>query len=88
MRVVGSITTIPGRSAKLLRTLRSLKAQDHPLDAVYLGIPKIAKRLNQPYPDFSDEIKQLCTIISCDYDYGPCTKIVGGLLAENQLSIF
>lgn len=84
MRVVGSITTIPGRTAKLLRTLRSLHSQDYPLDAIYLGIPKESRRLKQPYPDFSDEIKQLCTIVPCDYDYGPCTKIVGGLIAEDD----
>lgn len=83
MRVVGSLTTIPGRYSKLLRTLQSLQAQDHRLDAIYLGIPKESRRLKQPYPELPDEIKQLCTIVPCDNDYGPCTKIVGGLSSEN-----
>lgn len=84
MRVVGSLTTLPGRYPKLFRTLNSLHAQDHPLDAIYLGIPKESRRLKQPYPELSDEIKQLCTIVPCDNDYGPCTKIVGGLLSEDN----
>ena len=81
---MGSITTIPGRYPKLLRTLRSLQAQDHPLDAIYLGIPRESRRLKKPYPELPDEIKQICTIVMCDDDYGPCTKIVGGLLSEQH----
>lgn len=84
MRVVGSITTMPGRYAKLLRTLRSLHKQDYPLDAIYLGISKESRRLKLEYPEFPDEIKQLCTIVVCDEDYGPCTKIVGGLISEDD----
>ena len=83
MRVVGSITTIPGRDKKLLRTLKSLHTQDYPLDAIYLGIPKESRRLKKPYPPLSKEITDLCTIVPCDNDYGPCTKIVGGLLQES-----
>lgn len=84
MRVVGSITTIPGRFPKLLRTLKSLKNQDYPLDVIYLGIPKESRRLKQPYPEIPDEIKQLSTVVNCDNDYGPCTKIVGALLSESK----
>lgn len=84
MRVVASITTIPGRYRKLLRTLISLRGQDYPLDAIYLGIPKESRRLKQPYPELPSEITQLCTVVPCDYDYGPCTKIVGGLLREDD----
>jgi hypothetical protein len=84
IRVVGSITTIPGRYPKLLRTLRSLRNQDHPLDTIYLGVPNESRRLKQPYPALPDEITQLCTVIPCDNDYGPCTKIVGGLLREED----
>lgn len=84
MRVVASLTTIPGRYPKLLRTLRSLHAQTYPLDAIYLGIPRESRRLKQQYPEIPKEITNLCTIVHCDYDYGPCTKIVGGLLSENN----
>lgn len=84
MRVVGSLTTIPGRYPKLLRTLKSINNQDYKLDAIYLGIPQESRRLKQEYPEIPDEIKELCTIVPCEYDYGPCTKIVGGLLAETD----
>ena len=84
MRVDGSITTIPGRYAKLLRTLRSLNNQDYPLDVIYLGISRESRRLKRPYPEIPDEIKQLCTIVMCDVDYGPCTKILGGLMSEDD----
>lgn len=81
-RVVASLTTIPGRYPKLLRTLRTLVAQDHPLDAIYLGIPEESRRLKQPYPELPSEILKLVTVVPCSYDYGPATKIVGGLLSE------
>lgn len=84
MRVVASLTTIPGRYSKLLRTLRSLNDQTYPLDAIYLSIPHESRRLKQSYPEISKEIRNLCTIVHCDYDYGPCTKIVGGLLSEDN----
>lgn len=84
MRIVGSLTTIPDRYSKLLNTLKSLKSQDHPLDAIYLGIPKISYRSHKPYPPLPDDIKQLSTVIYCDYDYGPCTKIIGALLNEED----
>lgn len=84
MRVVGSLTTVPGRDKKLLRTLKSLQIQDYKLDAIYLTIPKESRRLKKPYPPLSKEISDLCTIVNCDSDYGPCTKIVGGLLQEHN----
>lgn len=82
MRVVASITTIPGRYGKLIQTLKSLRAQDYPLDAIYLTIPKESHRLKQPYPELPVEIRQLCSVGSVDIDYGPCTKILGGLVNE------
>lgn len=84
MRVVASLTTIPGREKKLLRTLRSLHAQTYKLDAIYLGIPQRSRRLGLPYPEFSQQIKDMCTIVICDADYGPGTKIIGGLISESD----
>jgi hypothetical protein len=83
-RVVASLTTIPGRYPKLLRTLRTLTAQDHPLDAIYLGVPQESRRLKQPYPQLPAEILDIVTVVACEHDYGPATKIVGGLLAETD----
>ena len=84
MRVVGSLTTIPGRYPKLLRTLRSLVNQDYPLDVIYLGVPELSRRLQQPYPQLPPEITDLVTVVPCEHDYGPLTKIAGGLIAEDD----
>ena len=84
VRIVGSLTTIPGRYNKLRRTLKSLEAQERRLDAIYLGIPQRSRRLNVAYPELPDDIAAMCTVVSCQYDYGPCTKIVGALLRESD----
>lgn len=83
-RVVASLTTIPGRYPKLLRTLRTLVAQDYRLDAIYLGVPQESRRLKQPYPELPPEVLDIVTVVPCEHDYGPATKIVGGLLAEQD----
>lgn len=84
MRIVASLTTMPNRDEALLSTLKSLNNQDQPLDAIYLTIPNKSRRLGIPYPELSEEIKSLCTIISIEEDYGPCSKIVGGLISESN----
>jgi len=68
----------------LLRTLKSLHNQVYKLDKIYLGIPNISKRLKKEYPEIPEEIKKYVTIVECEEDYGPCTKIVGGLLSEQD----
>jgi len=87
MRVVGTLTTMPDKyvnSNKLLISLRSLNNQTYKLDKIYLGLPHRCERLNMDYPEISDEIKNLCTIIRCP-DYGPITKIVPALLMEDDI---
>lgn len=82
-RVVASLTTMPDRYEKLERTLLTLFNQTYPLDAIYLSLPKESARLKIPYPPLPDSIKKLCTPVSCT-DYGPITKIVGGLIKESD----
>jgi hypothetical protein len=84
MRLVVSLTTLPGRYRKLYRTLRSINSQSLKADAVYLGLPKIAKRLNLPYPRLSKKLSDLCTVVSLDQDYGPICKILGALNSETD----
>lgn len=83
LRVVGTLTTMPDRYHKVVETLRTLNTQTYKLDAIYLAIPRVSKRLGVPYPEVPDEIKALCTIVKCD-DHGPITKILGGLLREQK----
>lgn len=83
MRVVGSLTTMPDRYFKVVRTLESLRRQTYKLDAIYLGIPKKSRRLGIEYPPVPPEITNLCTVVTCT-DFGPITKIIGGLLQEDD----
>lgn len=84
MRVVGSLTTIPGREKKLFKTLLSLKNQDYKLDEIYLNIPKYSKRLNKKYPKLSKKILKLVKIVKLKQDYGPICKILGALIMEKN----
>lgn len=83
MRVVGTLTTMPDRYFKLPQILQYLRSQTYPLDAIYVGIPHISRRLGIPYPDIPEEITNLCTVVRC-LDYGPMTKILGALLSETD----
>jgi len=82
-RVIGSLTTMPDRYSKIIKTLQSLRDQTYKLDAIYLGLPEKSRRLNIIYPPIPIEISNLCTIVPC-IDYGPITKIMGGLLMEEN----
>lgn len=81
LRVVASLTTMPDRYEKVVKTLESLHAQTRKLDQIYLSLPQVSRRLNIPYPEVPERIRALCTIVSCT-DYGPITKLVGGVLSE------
>ena len=82
-RVIASLTTMPDRYHKIIKTLRSLNNQTYQLDAIYLSLPERSKRLDIPYPPVTAEISELCTVVRCP-DYGPITKILGGLLQESD----
>ena len=81
-RVVATCTTLPDRYNHLYKTLKSLHAQTIKFDAIYLTLPYRAKRLNKAYPELPQKIKQLCTVIRSDVDYGPITKMYGALISE------
>lgn len=83
VRVVGTLTTMPDRYERLERTLQYINNQTYKLDAIYLSLPKESARLGIPYPKLPKSILKLCTVVECD-DYGPITKIVGGLLSETD----
>lgn len=85
IRIVGSLTTMPDKFSKIVRTLQSLHDQTRKLDAIYLSLPTRSRRLNVDYPPIPKEIGDLCTIVPCG-DYGPITKLLGGILSENDPS--
>lgn len=86
MRVVCSLTTIPSRidCNHFREVLQSINTQDRPFDAVYLTIPKFFKRGNTPYPPLPECVLSYCQPVYIDIDYGPISKIVGGLIMEND----
>lgn len=83
IRVVASLTTMPDRYFKTVKTLHTLNKQTYKFDAIYLSLPEKSKRLGIEYPPITEEMSQLCTVVHCE-DYGPITKIVGGLLSEDD----
>lgn len=85
-RVVVTLTTLPDRLEKgaVIPCLKSLWNQTRVPDAVYLGLPPVAKRFNKPYPEPSDELLTLCTVVPIEEDFGPVTKILGGLYVESD----
>lgn len=84
MRLVVTMTTLPNRYDHLHHTLKSIHNQTIKADAIYVTIPKIAKRSNKPYPPLPKKIKSLCTPVYIDVDYGPICKVVGALLSEKD----
>lgn len=86
LRVVCSMTTVPSRlvDPKLIDNLKILNNQTRPFDAIYLTVPKVSRRLQKPYPEVPTELHKYCQIVHIDTDYGPITKIVGGLIKESD----
>lgn len=83
LRVVCSLTTMPDQFLKLQRTLESLHAQTYKLDAIYLSLPEVSRRLGTKYPPLPDKLSKLCTAVKID-DMGPISKLIGGLLMEQD----
>jgi len=81
-RVVVTFTTLPDRYTFLQNSVKSILNQTLHVDAIYAAIPKRCTRLNKEYPPVPKEITDICTVIVPDVDYGPITKIYGGLIAE------
>jgi hypothetical protein len=84
-RVVVSMTTIPSRLTRLRPTLNSLLTQDYPPTAIYLAVPRRSVREQKPYqrPDWLAEYPAV-TLIDCERDWGPASKLLPTLLAERD----
>ena len=84
-RVVVSLTTIPSRLPRLRPTLSSLLTQDYPPTAIYLAVPRQSMREQKPYrlPDWLAQHPAV-TVIDCERDWGPASKLLPALLAERE----
>jgi hypothetical protein len=83
-RIVVTFTTLPDRYNCLLNSINSILQQTIPVDHIYVAIPQRCKRLDKEYPPIPKEISDVCTIITPETDYGPITKIYGGLISETD----
>lgn len=85
-RIVCSLTTIPSRltDPKLITVLQRLNQQTRPFDQIYLTLPKYSRRLGTEYPPVPLSVQKYCSPVTIDNDYGPITKIVGGLIQEKD----
>ena len=76
------LTTIPSRLKNLEIILDSLLNQTKKIDKIILNIPKYSIRFKSNYviPEFlkKDKFKDILVINRCK-DYGPGTKLLGGL---------
>lgn len=84
MRVVASLTTIPGRYSRLEDTVRSLRGQTLPPDRIYLAVPNRSKRLDREYPPLPPFLLENTTVVETDVDHGPIMKIYGALISERE----
>ena len=84
-RVVVSLTTIPSRLTRLRPTLNSLLTQDYPPTAIYLAVPRRSAREPKPYqmPGWLAQHPAV-TVIDCERDWGPASKLLPALLAERE----
>ena len=84
VRTVATYTTIPDRYDILYESLLSLQKQTVPPDTIYLTVPKYSVRFKKPYPPIPQNISDLCQVIYIETDYGPITKLYGGLNLESD----
>ena len=84
MRLVVTMTTLPGREDLIVDTIQSIVGQTVRADVIYLTLPKISRRLKIPYGPIQASIAEYCTIVEPEVDYGPITKIYGALSMESD----
>lgn len=90
-RIVFSLTTMPETFAYHLKeTIDSLILQTFDYDAIYINVPRFNARQGKMYPDppawmTSEFYKSKKVVVNrLEYDYGPLTKLVGGLVREKD----
>lgn len=84
-RVIVSLSSIPPRFGAMRRTLETLVEQDFRADRIVLWIPPTYRR----FPDWDGELPEVpdgITIMRCDSDLGPATKVLPTLLAFSDPS--
>ncbi|SHJ50121.1 hypothetical protein SAMN05444000_109118 [Shimia gijangensis] len=81
--VVVSLTTIPSRMGVVDTALKGLMDQSRPPKRIYLNVPEWSKRENCVY-EVPEHLTNLSSLVvrRCE-DWGPATKVIPTLLAED-----
>jgi len=85
-KVIATLTTIPSRMVNVHMTIESIMNQTVKPDEIVLSIPSHSVREEKDY-ELSDQVKEMSdkgeiTLLHCEEDYGPATKILGVLKRE------
>ena len=91
--VIVTLTTIPSRLFNVLETINSIRSQEIAPDEIVLSLPLESKRepkSGDPYD--SNMIQKILnetniTILRCNKDYGPATKLLGVLEREKKKNL-
>ena len=90
MRLVVSLTTIPGRLRRIYPVLRSLIAQSEPFDAIYLNLTEVSRKgVAYELKEFMNELhllgmsEQIIVNIE-EKDSGPSMKLLPTLKRERE----
>jgi hypothetical protein len=87
MRIVATLTTIPKRIKYIKPVLDSIVNQQLKFDHIYLNIPKktlTGKKYIIPLDLLDGFPTDLITIVRCNIDYGPITKLIPTLEYETD----
>ena len=77
-----TLSSLPHHKHTIDPTLQSLLAQSVKADAIYLALPERSSRTQELYGVF--DVPEGITILHAAQDYGPLTKLLPALLAEND----
>lgn len=93
-KVIVTLTTIPSRLKYLLSTLLSLLNQSVKADEIVLSLPKSSVREPSEGDPYKMDLmltefikKSNITVLRCEKDYGPATKLLGVLKREKNLNL-
>ncbi len=89
-KVIVTLTTIPSRLKNINQTIDSIKNQTYKPDEIVLTLP--LESIREPCdcdPYDINEINKIkdVTILRCDKDYGPATKLLGVLEREKDKNL-
>lgn len=77
MKLIAVVTSQPKSALLAERSFQSITNQTRKCDRIFWFYPTFSVRLNQPYPDVPEWIKNYpeVEVVRCE-DYGPSTKVV------------